>query len=119
MFIRASTLILSLVGLATTAIAAPGSEAIAARGDTGGSQCDTGTLSCCNQTLDANSGAASLLGILDILTSVDGLVGLSCTPITVIGTGSGADCQQQPVCCTGNTYNGFINTGCSPFNLNL
>ncbi|KAF8416421.1 hypothetical protein L210DRAFT_3545896 [Boletus edulis BED1] len=29
-------------------------------------------------------------------------VGLGCSTITVIGTGSGATCTQQPVCCTNN-----------------
>ncbi|KAF9224193.1 hypothetical protein BS17DRAFT_817089 [Gyrodon lividus] len=61
-----------------------------------------------------------LLGLLGaVLPNVQGLVGLGCTPITVVGTGSGAVCTQQPVCCTGNTYSGLINVGCSPINLNL
>jgi len=66
-----------------------------------------------------------------------GLMGTGCTPITVIGTGSGSDCTQQPVCCSDNYFvriqpsfsiseflklllqNGLINVGCSPINLSL
>ncbi|KIJ67320.1 hypothetical protein HYDPIDRAFT_25785 [Hydnomerulius pinastri MD-312] len=85
------------------------------------SECNTGSISCCNSVQDANSSAVTLLaGLLGIvLGDLTGQVGLGCTPITVIGVGSGATCTQEPVCCTGNSYNGLINLGCSPINLNL
>ncbi|THH11957.1 hypothetical protein EW146_g7871 [Bondarzewia mesenterica] len=85
------------------------------------SQCNTGDLQCCNTVESASApSAATLLGLLGIvLQGVDVLVGLTCTPITVIGLGSGADCVQQPVCCENNNFNGLINIGCTPVNLGL
>ncbi|KIK93356.1 hypothetical protein PAXRUDRAFT_12711 [Paxillus rubicundulus Ve08.2h10] len=84
------------------------------------SQCNTGSLQCCNQVQSAS--AANLANpqwnLVSVLGGLTGNVGTSCTPITVIGTGSGADCTAQPVCCTGNTFNGLVNVGCSPVNLN-
>ncbi|KAF9220574.1 fungal hydrophobin [Gyrodon lividus] len=85
------------------------------------SQCNTGSLQCCDSLQDADSGVvtalAGLLGI--VLGDLTGQVGVTCTPITVIGTGSGATCTQQPVCCTGNNYNGVLVLGCSPVNVAL
>ncbi|KAH7883461.1 hydrophobin 2 [Phlebopus sp. FC_14] len=115
MFSRLATLALPIAALAAVVAAGP-----AKRGTIPASQCNTGDLSCCNQVESASDPTvttlASLLGI--VLGPVDALVGLSCTPITVIGTGSGATCTQQPVCCTDNNYNGLINVGCSPVDLN-
>ncbi|KAH7919199.1 fungal hydrophobin [Leucogyrophana mollusca] len=109
-----SSLVFALSALASPAIDARG-------GSDGGSQCNTGSLQCCTTTGSATSssitGALGLLGI--VLGPVEGLVGLGCTPITVVGAGSGATCTQEPVCCTGNEYNGLVNIGCSPINLNL
>ncbi|KAH7886732.1 fungal hydrophobin-domain-containing protein [Phlebopus sp. FC_14] len=84
------------------------------------SQCDTGSLSCCNSVQSADSSTVtSLLSALGIvLGDITGEVGIGCTPITVVGTGSGATCTQQPVCCTNNYYNGLVNVGCSPITLN-
>ncbi|KAF8452326.1 hypothetical protein L210DRAFT_3384710, partial [Boletus edulis BED1] len=61
------------------------------------------------------AGLAGLLGLGDIL----GNIGLSCDPINVLGIGNGADCQEQAVCCTDVTQNGFLNFGCSPVIANL
>ncbi|KAF8838402.1 fungal hydrophobin [Paxillus ammoniavirescens] len=84
------------------------------------SQCNTGGLQCCNQVQSVS--AANLLypnlNLLSVLAGVAGSVGTDCTPITVIGTGSGASCTAQPVCCTDNNFNGVVNAGCSPVNLN-
>ncbi|KIJ28430.1 hypothetical protein M422DRAFT_92498, partial [Sphaerobolus stellatus SS14] len=84
------------------------------------SQCNTGDAQCCNTVGAANSipGVSTLLGLLGIvLQDVSVIVGLGCTPITVIGLGQGANCAQQPVCCTDNQFNGLINIGCSPISL--
>ncbi|KIJ29213.1 hypothetical protein M422DRAFT_188764 [Sphaerobolus stellatus SS14] len=85
----------------------------------GDSQCNTGSISCCNTVQSASSDPiSSLLGLLGIvLGDVTALVGLGCTPITAIGLGQGANCAQQPVCCTGNEFNGLINVGCTPISL--
>ena len=46
-----------------------------------------------------------LLGLLGVvLGGINIPIGIQCTPITVIGVGSGANCVQQPVCCAGNTF---------------
>ncbi|KAF8155516.1 hydrophobin-251 [Crassisporium funariophilum] len=114
MFARAS----SVFVLALPILAA---ASILPRGGTGpSSQCNVGTLSCCNSVQDASSSAVtSLLGLLGvILDGLTGQVGVNCSPITVIGAG-GNSCSAQPACCTGNTFNGVVTAGCSPINLNL
>ncbi|KAH7915185.1 hydrophobin 2 [Hygrophoropsis aurantiaca] len=85
------------------------------------SQCNTGPIQCCDSVESASSPSASaLLGLLGIvLTDLDVLVGLTCTPISVVGLGSGATCSAEPVCCENNTFNGLISLGCSPVNLGL
>ncbi|KAF8959641.1 hydrophobin-263 [Flammula alnicola] len=83
-------------------------------------QCDTGSIQCCESTQSATSSVVStLLGLLGIpIGSVTGLVGVTCSPITVVGA-SGTSCSQQPVCCTNDSFNGLIALGCTPVNLNL
>ncbi|KAF8063362.1 POH2 hydrophobin [Lyophyllum atratum] len=84
------------------------------------SQCNTGPIQCCNSVQSASAPAVALLaGLLGIVISdITALVGLTCTPITVIG-GSGNSCSAQPVCCTNNDFDGLIVIGCSPVNINL
>ncbi|KAF5348076.1 hypothetical protein D9758_010047 [Tetrapyrgos nigripes] len=104
--------ILTISALATLA-AATGTPAPA-------SQCNTGNLQCCNSVQSSNTGlVSSLLGLLGVvLGSVDAQVGVTCSPISVIGVG-GNSCTAQPVCCENNTFNGIVALGCSPVNLNL
>ncbi|KDR75963.1 hypothetical protein GALMADRAFT_140195 [Galerina marginata CBS 339.88] len=82
--------------------------------------CNTGSIQCCNQIQSSTSQTvAQLAGLLGIdLGSLGALVGLSCSPISVLGVG-GNSCSQQPVCCTGNTFGGLLALGCNPINLNL
>ncbi|KIJ43887.1 hypothetical protein M422DRAFT_169264, partial [Sphaerobolus stellatus SS14] len=79
----------------------------------------TGDAQCCNTVESASSsGAGLVLGLLGIvLQDLNVLVGLGCTPISVIGLGQGANCAQQPVCCENNNFNGLINIGCTPISL--
>ncbi|EIN12062.1 PP2C-domain-containing protein [Punctularia strigosozonata HHB-11173 SS5] len=79
-------------------------------------QCNTGNLHCCNQVQKASQpSTAGLLSLLDIVVQgLDVPVGVGCTPINVIGAGSGATCQQQPVCCDNNHFGGLVAVGCSP-----
>ncbi|KIJ33725.1 hypothetical protein M422DRAFT_130898, partial [Sphaerobolus stellatus SS14] len=74
------------------------------------SQCNTGDTQCCNTVESASSpAAAGILALLGIaVQDVSALVGLGCTPITVIGVADGANCAQQPVCCTDNQFNGLV-----------
>jgi hypothetical protein len=57
------------------------------------SQCNTGDAQCCNTVTSATDpSATALLGLLGVVVEgVDVLVGLTCTPITVIGVGGGAN----------------------------
>ncbi|KIJ38674.1 hypothetical protein M422DRAFT_176246 [Sphaerobolus stellatus SS14] len=82
-------------------------------------QCNTGEAQCCDTVQSASAPAASLItGLLGIVISgVDVLVGLGCTPITIIGLDQGAHCAQEPVCCENNNFNGLINIGCTPISL--
>ena len=43
----------------------------------------------------------ALLGI--VLDNVNALVGLDCSPITVVGVGTGNQCSAQTVCCDDNS----------------
>ncbi|KAF9235762.1 hydrophobin, partial [Melanogaster broomeanus] len=81
----------------------------------GRGQCDTGSISCCQQvqTTDQATNVLTECGLLDVAAGIVGLVGVDCT--SVLGTG--CDAQQQPVCCTHNNFNGVVNLGCSPINL--
>ncbi|KIJ16302.1 fungal hydrophobin [Paxillus involutus ATCC 200175] len=116
MFMRLSTLLFPIVALAAVATAAPGILEVRTLAD----QCTTGSLQCCKSTIQSTSMSAAILGGLlgIVFTPIQGLVGLSCTPITLVRAGAGTVCTQQPVCCTGNTYSGSINIGCSPINFN-
>ncbi|KIJ28287.1 hypothetical protein M422DRAFT_169265, partial [Sphaerobolus stellatus SS14] len=79
-----------------------------------------GAASCCNTVGRADSlpAATNILGLLGVvLQDFSAVVGLGCTPITVAGLGQGANCAQQPVCCSDNQFNGLINIGCTPISL--
>ncbi|KAF9468407.1 fungal hydrophobin-domain-containing protein [Collybia nuda] len=84
------------------------------------SQCNTGGLQCCNSVQPAGSEAAStLLGLLGVLVQdLTVAVGITCSPIDIVGLGSGA-CTAQPVCCTDNDFHGIIAIGCTPVNVGL
>ncbi|KAK7438439.1 Hydrophobin-3 [Stygiomarasmius scandens] len=114
MFSRLSTLVVAITA-ASLAVAVP-----TPGGAPAGGQCNTGSIQCCNSVQDASSsGVSTLAGLLGIvLGPITGQVGLTCNPISVIGIG-GNSCSAQPVCCTGNNFNGLIVAGCTPINLNL
>ncbi|KAJ3542002.1 hypothetical protein NM688_g6019 [Phlebia brevispora] len=69
------------------------------------SQCNTGDIQCCDQVLESDSdGASILLSLLGIaLEGVTGLIGFNCSPLTVVGVGSGESCSASPVCCENNS----------------
>ncbi|KAF5310913.1 hypothetical protein D9619_007758 [Psilocybe cf. subviscida] len=112
-----------LAALTTLAVATLAAATPARRNDGGSApsnQCNTGSLQCCNSVQNANSASiAGLLGLLGIVVgTITGQVGVTCSPITVIGA-SGTSCSAQPVCCTNNSFNGVVALGCTPINLNL
>ncbi|KAL5529937.1 hypothetical protein ACEPAF_6194 [Sanghuangporus sanghuang] len=84
------------------------------------SQCNTGSLLCCNDVQEASSSdATSILGLLGvILHDLNVLVGLNCGALSVIGAG-GSGCSATPVCCENNTFNGLIAIGCVSVTINL
>ncbi|KAG9308670.1 hydrophobin [Chiua virens] len=67
-------------------------------------QCNTGSISCCNsvQSVQQANNILSAFNLVEAALGLGGNVGLTCTPISVIGTGKGCSAQQQPVCCQGN-----------------
>ncbi|TEB23099.1 hydrophobin-251 [Coprinellus micaceus] len=107
---KISTAVLALAAVATAAPTDPPP----------GGQCNTGPIQCCNSVQQASNPVVGLLaGLLGIvLGPLTGQVGLNCSPISVIGL-PGNSCSAQPVCCTGNNFNGLIVVGCSPININL
>ncbi|KAF9477859.1 fungal hydrophobin [Pholiota conissans] len=94
----------------------------AAAASSGGieNSCNTDSIQCCNSVTDSNApGIADLFGLLGVAaSSITGMVGVNCSPITAIG-GGGNSCTSQPVCCENNSFNGVVAIGCSPINLNL
>ncbi|KAG6334436.1 hypothetical protein ID866_4650 [Astraeus odoratus] len=116
MFIRASTLLFPVFALSALSAAAP--ESIVAR--TSSSSCSNGTLQCCNQTFTADqTGVAAIEGLLGVVVDavVGPLLGIGCSPITIIGVGSGSTCTQQTVCCQNTEFNGLVNVGCTAISL--
>jgi len=85
------------------------------------SQCNTGPVQCCNSVVSQDNAAAStLLSLLGIvLQGVTADVGLTCSPLSVVGVGSGAVCNASPVCCQNNDFSALIAIGCSPVNILL
>ncbi|PBK84085.1 hydrophobin-263 [Armillaria gallica] len=110
MFARLSTFTLLALPLLATATAIPR--------DSG--TCASGTAQCCSSVQSATSNPIqNLLGLLGIaLGSLTGDVGLTCSPITVLGLGTN-QCNNQVVCCQNNTFNGLIALGCNPINIGL
>ncbi|KAI0812339.1 fungal hydrophobin-domain-containing protein [Irpex lacteus] len=83
----------------TITVTAPGATGTAAAGN-----CNTGPIQCCQSTTTSNSDTGNIL--LDLLgivvTGVDILLGIDCSPISVVGIGSGSACNASPVCCENN-----------------
>ena len=101
-----------------TLVAVSSAASIATRTEPG--SCNTGPIQCCQSTEQASDPATSkLLALLGVvLQDLNVLVGLQCSPITVIGGGD-ASCDAEPVCCQNNTYGGLIAIGCVPINIDL
>ncbi|KAG7451560.1 hydrophobin-251 [Guyanagaster necrorhizus] len=86
----------------------------------GGTGCTTGEVQCCQSVQSATSTPVStLLGLLGVVLGNLGVdVGVTCSPISVIGVG-GNSCSTQTVCCEDNSFNGLIAIGCTPINIGL
>ncbi|EEB97363.1 hypothetical protein MPER_03332 [Moniliophthora perniciosa FA553] len=107
--------LISLAALATLAAATP-----TRRTDKPASECSTGPVQCCNTITNAGdptaAGVLALIGV--VVQDLNVPVGLTCTPVTVIGAG-GSGCSASPVCCEDNSNGGLISIGCVPVDLNL
>ncbi|KAK0218795.1 hydrophobin-251 [Armillaria novae-zelandiae] len=88
----------------------------------GGDSCTTGAVQCCQSVESAGSTTtltSTLLGLLGVVIGDLGVnVGLTCSPISVIGVG-GNSCSAQTVCCENNSFNGVVAIGCTPINVGL
>ncbi|KDR72953.1 hypothetical protein GALMADRAFT_252313 [Galerina marginata CBS 339.88] len=105
------------VATATTTVTVAGSPTATA---IPANQCNTASIQCCNALQGSGSSVVSLLlNLLGIvIDGAEALVGITCTPISVLGLGQG-DCSDKPVCCQNNDFNGLIAIGCVPININL
>ncbi|GJF00058.1 fungal hydrophobin [Phanerochaete sordida] len=81
--------------------------------------CSTGSVQCCDSTVSSTSAEGNLLaGLLGIvLGDITGLIGLTCSPISVVGVGSGSECSANVVCCSNTQVGGLIGIGCLPITL--
>ncbi|KAL0564384.1 hypothetical protein V5O48_017665 [Marasmius crinis-equi] len=77
-------------------------------GGEGGGSCTSG-LQCCDSTTTASDPtAAALLTTLGIvLQDLNVVVGLTCSPITVVGGGNGA-CSKTTVYCEDNSHSKYL-----------
>ncbi|KDQ60465.1 hypothetical protein JAAARDRAFT_191842 [Jaapia argillacea MUCL 33604] len=114
MFARTSALV-AIIGTAILAAAMPAAELEARQT----SQCNVGTVNCCNSVQNSTSESVqSLAGLLGIvLPTIEGLVGLGCSPISALGLLNGGSCTASPVCCENNNFSGLISLGCIPITL--
>ncbi|KAI0689218.1 fungal hydrophobin-domain-containing protein [Cerioporus squamosus] len=74
---------------------------------------------CCASTGSTSDPAfVKELGLLGVIVEgVDVLVGLTCSPITVVGVGSGESCSGTTVTCTDNQFLPLVGIGCVPITL--
>ncbi|RPD53863.1 fungal hydrophobin [Lentinus tigrinus ALCF2SS1-7] len=105
MFAKLSTFsVVAILAVATTTLA---------------QTCSTGPIQCCESVQKASdpSAAAILASIGVVVQDVNALVGLTCSPVTVIGVGTGDSCDAQTVCCENNSFGSLISIGCAPITL--
>ncbi|EEB89372.1 hypothetical protein MPER_12538 [Moniliophthora perniciosa FA553] len=115
MFSRIVTLVYAPLALTVLAAATCTTTTVTA------TACNTGPVQCCNSVQSATAPSVlSLLGLLGIvLSNLNVLVRLNCSPITV-GDIGGNSCNAQTVCCQHNEFNGHLFAiGCVPVNINL
>lgn len=74
---------------------------------------------CCSTVGQADSqpvaGLLATLGV--VIQDVTAIVGVDCSPITVIGVGSGSACSGTTVSCSSNELGGLVQIGCIPVTL--
>ncbi|KAK1228261.1 hypothetical protein PQX77_008698 [Marasmius sp. AFHP31] len=102
--------IISAIATLTVATPTGGSGSIK-RADS----CSTGPIQCCKHVEKASDpDAKKVIKELNIpIKDENTKVGLTCSPITVIGGGNGG-CTTNSVCCEDNSHGGAISVGCVP-----
>ncbi|KAJ7113779.1 hydrophobin, partial [Mycena epipterygia] len=82
------------------------------------SSCSTGPIQCCDSSATAGDPAASaVLSLVGaVVQDLNVGVGLTCSPITVVGT-SGGTCSGEALCCENSSFGGLIALGCVPVTL--
>ncbi|KLO12312.1 hypothetical protein SCHPADRAFT_829696 [Schizopora paradoxa] len=76
------------------------------------SSCSVGRLYCCNSVISSTSTPGStILALLGVIPDGN-LMGLTCSPVTVIGIGD-SSCSSQIVCCTGDNIGMCLRAVCS------
>ncbi|KAG7085688.1 hypothetical protein E1B28_003233 [Marasmius oreades] len=82
------------------------------------SVCSTGPVQCCNSVQSSDTPlAAGLLGLVGaIVGPVTTQVGITCSPISVLG-GASNKCNAQTVCCENNGFKGVVALGCNNISL--
>ncbi|KIM64864.1 hypothetical protein SCLCIDRAFT_1212961 [Scleroderma citrinum Foug A] len=85
----------------------------------GRDQCSNGSAQCCQMltTQQLAQQGYSKDVIAAVAATVQAVAGVQCSPITVIGAGSGCQVNQQAVCCTGDKFNGLVQLGCNNINV--
>ncbi|KAK0218776.1 hydrophobin [Armillaria fumosa] len=103
--------VVMIATLTTSATAAPGPS----------TSCNTGPVQCCNSVESSSApGVGALLGLLGLVLGGTTQVGMTCSPLSIVGLlPGGATCNQQTVCCENNNFNGVVALGCTPVNINL
>ncbi|KAI0367144.1 hydrophobin [Pilatotrama ljubarskyi] len=78
--------------------------------------CSTAPLQCCQSVEPADSAAVApiLKGLGVVVQDVNALVGVTCTPISVVGVGGSDACSANTVCCQDNSFGGLVSIGCVP-----
>ncbi|KAI0737157.1 fungal hydrophobin-domain-containing protein [Daedaleopsis nitida] len=110
----------AISALAILAAATPAPNGGSGSGSgSGAGSCSTGAIQCCESVQKADSKAvAPILAALGVVVQdVTAMVGLSCSPITAIGVGSGSSCSANTVCCENNSFGGLLSVGCLPVTL--
>ncbi|TFK34063.1 hydrophobin-3 [Crucibulum laeve] len=115
----------SRISFVTLALALPMLCSAFPAGGKGGSgpsnTCNSGTVNCCNQVQTASPQITDFLnGLLGLDVAAGVPIGISCTPISLLVALGTNSCNQQTVCCTGNTVGGgLVTASCTPLNVVL
>ncbi|KAG2342763.1 hypothetical protein BDR05DRAFT_934707 [Suillus weaverae] len=81
----------------------------------GDSQCDTGTIMCCDLKSAQSSEAVEYFAQGEI---VKRRATNECSGVSVVGTSQSCSANQEPLCCEKVNTNGLVNLSCSPINVN-